>query len=152
MQNRRIVNFWTDNYQRIYWSPGFNTKVISFFHFRAKGKCLFFYIYRRNLSTLVHTTLPPRYIPWQWRYNGRDGVSNQQPPDCLLNRLFRHKTKKTSKIRDTGICTANSPVTDEFPAQMTRNAEIISIWWRHHASYWTQNAYISHNTCHKLVH
>ena len=23
--------------------------------------------------------------PLQWRYNGRDGVSNQQPSDCLLS-------------------------------------------------------------------
>ena len=25
----------------------------------------------------------------QWRHNGRDGVSNHQPHDCLLNRIFR---------------------------------------------------------------
>ena len=33
----------------------------------------------------------------QWRHNGRDGVSNNQPHDCLFNRLFRHRSKKTSK-------------------------------------------------------
>ena len=26
----------------------------------------------------------------------------------------------------------NSPVTGEFPAQMTNNAENVCIWWRHH--------------------
>ena len=26
----------------------------------------------------------------QWHHNGHDGVSNHQPHDCLLNRLFRH--------------------------------------------------------------
>ena len=26
----------------------------------------------------------------------------------------------------------NSPLTGEFPAQMTNNAENVSIWWRHH--------------------
>ena len=26
----------------------------------------------------------------QWRHNGRDGVSNHQPHDCLLNRLFNN--------------------------------------------------------------
>ena len=26
----------------------------------------------------------------------------------------------------------NSPVTSEFPAQMTSNAENVPIWWRHH--------------------
>ena len=25
----------------------------------------------------------------QWRHNERDGVSNHQPPDCLLNRSFK---------------------------------------------------------------
>ena len=30
----------------------------------------------------------------QWRHNGRDSVSNHQPHDCLLNRLFRHRSKK----------------------------------------------------------
>ena len=28
----------------------------------------------------------------QWRYNGRDCVSNNQPPDCLPNRLFRRRS------------------------------------------------------------
>ena len=68
----------------------------------------------------------------QWRNNGRDGVSNHQPHDCLLNRLFRRKSKKTSKLRVTGLCVGNSPGTGEFPAQMTSNAENVSIWWHHH--------------------
>ena len=29
------------------------------------------------------------WISLIWRHNGRDGVSNHQPHDCLLNRLFR---------------------------------------------------------------
>ena len=69
---------------------------------------------------------------FQWRHNGRDGVSNHQPYDCLLNRLFRHRWNKTSKLRVTGLCEGNSPVTGEFPAQMASNAENVSIWWRHH--------------------
>ena len=68
----------------------------------------------------------------RWRRNGRDGVSNHQPNDCLLNRLFRHRSKKTSKLRVTGLCAANSPVTGEFPAQRASYAENVSIWWRHH--------------------
>ena len=62
-----------------------------------------------------------------------DGVSNHQPHHCLLNRLFRRTSKKTSKLRVTGLCVANSPVTGEFPAQMAGNAGNVSIWWRHHA-------------------
>ena len=30
----------------------------------------------------------------QWRHNGRDGVSNQQPRHCLLNHLFRSTSRK----------------------------------------------------------
>ena len=29
------------------------------------------------------------HISLQWRHNGRDGVSNHQPHDCLLNRFIR---------------------------------------------------------------
>ena len=60
----------------------------------------------------------------QWRHNGRDGVSDHQPHDCLHNRLFRRRSKKTSKLRVTGLCVGNSPVTVEIPAQMASNAEI----------------------------
>ena len=70
----------------------------------------------------------------QWRYNGHEGVSNHQPHHCLLNRLYRHKSKKTSKLRVTGLCEGNSPVTGEFPVQMASNAENVSIWWRHHVN------------------
>ena len=68
----------------------------------------------------------------QWRHNEHDGVSNHRRNDCLLNHLFRRRSKKTSKRRGTGLCSGNSPVTGEFPAQRASNAENISIWWRHH--------------------
>ena len=68
----------------------------------------------------------------QWHHNGRDSVSNHQPHDCLLNRLFRRRSKKISKLRVTGLCAGNSPGTGEFPAQMASYAENVSIWWRHH--------------------
>ena len=67
-----------------------------------------------------------------WRHNERDGVSNHQPHDCLLKRLFRGRAKKTSKLRVTGLCKGNSPGTGEFPTQRASNAEIVSVWWRHH--------------------
>ena len=68
----------------------------------------------------------------EWRHNGHDSVSNHQPHHCLLNRLFRRRSKKTSKLHVTGLCAGNSPGTGEFPAQMASNAEKVSIWWRHH--------------------
>ena len=75
-------------------------------------------------------------VSLQWRHYGRDAVSNHQPHDCLLNRLFGRKRKKISKLRVTGFCAGNSTVTGEFPAQMASNAESVSIWWRHHVSKW----------------
>ena len=66
----------------------------------------------------------------QWRHNRNDSVSNHQP----LDRLFRHRSKKASKLRVTGLCAGNSSGTGEFPAQMASYAENVSIWWRHHES------------------
>ena len=42
------------------------------------------------------------------------------------------RSKKTSKLRVTGLCAGNSPVNGEFPAQRASNAENVSIWWRRH--------------------
>ena len=74
------------------------------------------------------------FISLRWRHNDRDGVSNHRPRDCLLNHLFRRRSKKTSKLCVTGLCAGNSPGTGEFPAQMASYAENVSIWWRHHVS------------------
>ena len=63
-----------------------------------------------------------------WRHNGHD----DQPHHCLLNGLFGRRSKKTSKLRVTGLCAGNSPVPVEFTAQMASNAEKVSIWWCHH--------------------
>ena len=56
-----------------------------------------------------------------------NGVSNHEPHDCLLKRLFRRTSKKTLKLRVTGLCAGNSPMTGEFPAQKASNAENVSI-------------------------
>ena len=74
----------------------------------------------RHCSQRPQTYILPRVasdVTLQWRHNVRDSVSNHQPHDCLLNRLFRRRSKKTSKLRVTGLCARNSPGT---------------IWWRHH--------------------
>ena len=68
----------------------------------------------------------------EWRHDEHDCVSNHRRLECLLYRLFRRRSKKTSKLRITGLCAGNSPVTGEFPAQRASNAENVSIWWRHH--------------------
>ena len=47
--------------------------------------------------------------PLLWHHNEHDSVSNHQPRGCLLDRLFRRRSKKTSKLRVTGLCVGNSP-------------------------------------------
>ena len=84
-----------------------------------------------------------RSLPW--RHNGCGSVSNHQPHDCLLSRLFRRRSKKTSKLRVTGLCAGSSPGTGEFPHKwpVTRKIfpfddviklcvafELIRAWWR----------------------
>ena len=90
-----------------------------------------------NVGLVYWRTKPQQVIfqitcTLQWRHNWLNNVSDDQHHDCLLKRLFRHRTKKTSKLRVTGLCTGNSPQTGEFPEQRTSNAENVSIWWRHH--------------------
>ena len=34
------------------------------------------------------------FSPLLWRHNGPDGVSSHQPHSCLLNRLFRRRSRK----------------------------------------------------------
>ena len=54
-------------------------------------------------------------------------------PTIIYSTVYsRRRSKKTSKLRVTGLCAGNSPVTGEFPAQRASNAENVSIWWRHH--------------------
>ena len=113
-----------------------------------------------NSPSIWYENIPPGNIrlaprkygclwPWydltkslRWRHNDHAGVSNHQLHGCLLNRLFRRKSKKTSKLRVTGLCAGNSPGTGEFLAQMASYAEHVSIWWRHHVEYLL---HMSHN-------
>ena len=88
---------------------------------------------RRELSESWYQLDIHDCSPLRWRQNELDGVSNHQPHDYLPDRLFWHRSKKTSKPRVTGLCAGNSPRTGEFPTQMASNAENVSIWWRHHA-------------------
>ena len=94
-----------------------------------------------NYTTIQQSKTRPsaHFMTWsralvtsQGRHNGHGSVSNHQPHDCLLNRYFRRRSKKTFKLRVTGLCAGKSPGTGEFPAQMASNAENVLTWWRHH--------------------
>ena len=68
-----------------------------------------FRAWANNMTTQLPQTHSHGSVSLQWRHNGRDSVSNQQPYYCLVNRLFRRISKKTSKLRVIGLCVGNSP-------------------------------------------
>ena len=93
-----------------------------------------FYIYFLHIKCILLTKSSPKCVPvgrigWtlQWHHNQYDGVPNHQPHGCLLNRIFRCRSKKTLKLRVTGLCEGSSPVTGGFPAQRASNAENATI-------------------------
>ena len=58
--------------------------------------------FRTAVAQVVNTgylTVPIPKTPLQWRHNEHDSVSNHPPHDCLLNRSFGRRSKKTSKLR-----------------------------------------------------
>ena len=75
----------------------------------------------------------------QWRHNERDGVSNYRRVDCLHSRLFRRRSKKTSKLRVTGLFEGNPPASGGFRSQRVNDVKNVSIWWRHHDGFILQN-------------
>ena len=77
-----------------------------------------------NLEKIINTL--------QRRHNEHHGASKHRHLDCLLKCWYRPRSKKILKLRVTGLCAGNSPVTGEFPAHRTSNAENVSIWWSHH--------------------
>ena len=50
-----------------------------------------------------------------WSHIERDGVSNHQGLYCLLNHFLRHREKKVAKLRVTGLCGRNPPMTVDCP-------------------------------------
>ena len=65
-------------------------------------KCFYCLLYREYIGDYMYNSL-------QWRHYDHDCVSNHRPRGCLLNRLFRRRSKKTSKLHVTGLCVGNSP-------------------------------------------
>ena len=72
-----------------------------------------------SIETYLYGTFST-LVPLRWRHNGGDSVSNHQPQDCLLNRLFRRRSKKTSKLRVTGPCAGRGPVNSTHKWPVTR--------------------------------
>ena len=87
-----------------------------------------------------------------WRHNDHDSVSNHQPHECLLNRLFRRRSKKTSKLRVTGLCVGNSlgPVNSPHKGPVTRKMFPFDdvIMWQIYGSLCVANQWIRWNIQH----
>ena len=85
-----------------------------------------------SLVDVIHCQLKT-FRALQWRHHGPGDVSNHQPLHCLLNRLFSLRSKKTLKLRVTGLHEGNSPVNGEFPAQLPVTRKMFhlmtSSWW-----------------------
>ena len=83
--------------------------------------CLMPSHYLNSCCIFSHKT-DPGPVSLHWRQNDHDGVSNHQPHGCLLNCLFRCRSKKTSKLRVTGLCVGNSPgpVNSQHKGPVTR--------------------------------
>ena len=155
-----------------------NPTIRNFALFGNDIMSVFFIVYRKSYSGLVIGRKNKNLFSWslilwcirmdvhschqvicitlQWRHNERNGSSNHRRLHCLLNRLFRHRSKKKSKLRVTGLWGGNSPVTGEFPAQKASNVKKVSIWWRHHELYHmnpvrSRKAYIRLSTVSSLV-
>ena len=73
------------------------------------------------------------FLPSRWRHKSAMASQITSLTIVYSTVYSRRRSKKTSKLRVTGLCEGNSPVTGEFPAQRASNAENVSIWWRQHA-------------------
>ena len=136
---------WRHNWENIFKIIYF---IVSFHHHYHHQIKVMKYTFSSNDQNCENAPFSP--LGWKhldgknslrWRHNECDSDSNHQPHGCLLNRLCRRRSKKTSKLRVTGLCAGNSPWTGEFPAQMASNAENVSIWWRHHVLKFWQSEY-----------
>ena len=81
---------------------------------------------RSKKRSHIHQLFSHFWRSIQLCHNERDSVSNHRRLDCLLDRLFRRRTKKTSKLRVTGLCEGNQSVTRGFTSQRDSNAKLFS--------------------------
>ena len=127
--------------KKIYKAQGYKQMKVLYFQFAMFVYLGFVYClsdYKLTFFTYQPSLSLTRFMvcSLQWCHNGHDNVSNHQPHNCVLNRLFRRRSKKTAKLRVTGLCAGNSLGNGEFLTQMASNAENVSIWWRHHVMTW----------------
>ena len=80
------------------------------------------------------------YIEWYFKSHYSDAIMSAMASPitsitivyCITIVYSGTDQRKHQKLRVTGLCEGNSPMTGEFPAQRASNADNVSIWWRHH--------------------
>ena len=82
--------------------------------------------YTHTYICMQYCSLSNGYRTYTWieHHNECKGILNNRHLDCLLNRLFRHTSKETSKLSVTGLYDEKPPVTDGFPSQRASNAQM----------------------------
>ena len=93
-----------------YFDFGFTPPYGTHFKGFTIHKCWLIWWFKDVMIALISH---PQYLPYEWQYitstslqwrnNGRDGVSNQQPYHCLLTCLFRSRSKEISLAFVRGI-------------------------------------------------
>ena len=79
-----------------------------------------------NHVVIFHSPSPCSTL--RWRHDKRDGVSNHQPHDCLLNRLFRRRSKKNSKLLVISLYDGEFMGDRWIPRKRASDAEDVSIF------------------------
>ena len=112
---RTLYSLW-EKYQM----PGFSKSYVSYYRVNILQN------WHSNSIYIQYETMLTIVVSLQWLHKQCDGVSNHQPHDCFFNGLFRRRSKKTSKLRVTGLCEGNSPVTGGLPPQRASIAEMFT--------------------------
>ena len=95
-----------------------------------KVRCSVWVVYPR--SPIYQNSMIPSL--WCTALHYSDVIMGEMASEITSRTIFHSTVYSGADQRkhQTGLCAGNSPVTGEFPAQMSSNAGNVSIWWRHH--------------------
>ena len=89
----------------------------------GSGRCIAQVRRSETVVILTNITVTSQWVRWRLK----------SPASRLFAKPFTQaQIKESSKLRVTGLCAGNSPVTGDFSAQGASNAKNVYIWWRHH--------------------
>ena len=102
---------------------------------------------RRTLPIWISNIRRWHKVTLQWRHNERNCVSNHQPHDCLLNRLFRRRSKKNQSpaslallgefTGDRWITTQRASNAEMFPFDdVIMKIRQYENWWKTLLQFW----------------